>query len=64
MMIMMISSVASLKIDVFFKQSFRNNISVSITLEPDQAQYFVGPDLIPICLKRQKLQLYLWWGKI
>ena len=36
----------------FSKISFRNTIRVSHSLDPDQAQHFVGPDLVPICLQR------------
>ena len=36
----------------FLKNSFRNAIRVSNTLDPDQAQRFVGPDLDPNCLQR------------
>ena len=35
----------------FPKNSFRNIIRVSNSLDPDQAQHFVGPDLGPNCLK-------------
>ena len=40
----------------FSKQSFRNNIRVSNSLDPDQARCFVGPGLGPNCL--QKLSAY------
>ena len=34
------------KLTLFFsKNCFRNTIRVSISLDPDQAQHFVGPDL-------------------
>ena len=36
----------------FFRKSFRNTIRVSNSLNPDQAQHFVGPDLGPNCLQR------------
>ena len=36
----------------FFKKSFRNTIRVSNSLDPDQDQNFVGPDLGPNCLQR------------
>ena len=36
----------------FSKNSFRNTISVSNRLDPDQAQCFVSPDLGPISLPR------------
>ena len=34
------------------KNSFRNTIRVSISLDPDQDRHFVGPDLGPNCLQR------------
>ena len=34
------------------KNSFRNTVSVSNSLDPDQARRFVGPDLGPNCLQR------------
>ena len=37
---------------IFLKNSFRNIIRVSNSLDPDQAQCFVGPDLCPNCLQR------------
>ena len=36
----------------FSKNSFRNTISVSNSLDPDQAQHSVGPDLGPNCLQK------------
>ena len=36
----------------FHKSSFRNNIRVSNSLDPDQARPYVGPDLGPNCLYR------------
>ena len=36
----------------FSKKSFRNTIRVSNSLDPDQDQHFVGPDLDPNCLPR------------
>ena len=48
-----------LSMDFFFffkltisKTSFRNTIRVSNSLDQDQAQCFVGPDLGPNCLQR------------
>ena len=35
----------------FLKNSFRNTISVLNSLDQDQAQRFVGPDLSPKCLQ-------------
>ena len=35
----------------FSNNSFRNIIRVSNSLDPDQARYFVGPDLGPNCLQ-------------
>ena len=37
---------------IFSKNSFRNIIRVSNSLDPDQAQLYVGPDLGPNCLQR------------
>ena len=37
---------------LFQKISFINTISVSNSLDPDQARNFVGPDLGPNCLQR------------
>ena len=34
------------------KNCFRNIIGVSNSLDPDQAQHFVGPDLGPNCLQK------------
>ena len=36
----------------FSKNSFRNTIRVSNSLDLDQAQHFVKPDLGPNCLQR------------
>ena len=36
----------------FLKNSVRNNIRVSNSLDPDQARYFVGPYLGPNCLEK------------
>ena len=36
----------------FWKNSFRNSIRVSKSLDSDQARLFVGPDLGPNCLQR------------
>ena len=36
----------------FWKNSFRNAIKVSNSLDPDQAWHFVGSDLGPNCLQR------------
>ena len=35
----------------FLKHFFRNTIRVPNSLDPDQVQYFVGPDLGPKCLQ-------------
>ena len=40
----------------FLKNSFRNTIRVSNSVDPDQARHFVGPDMGPNCL--QKLLAY------
>ena len=39
-------------ISTFLKNSLRNTIRVSNSLDPGQAQRFVGPDLGPNCLQR------------
>ena len=36
----------------FLKNSFRNTIRVSKSLDPDQARCSVGPDLVPNCLQK------------
>ena len=36
----------------FSKNSFKNTIRVSNSLDPDQARHFVGPDLGPNSLQR------------
>ena len=36
----------------FSKNSFRNTIRVSSSLDPDQTRRFVGPDLVPNCLHK------------
>ena len=36
----------------FSKNSFRNTIRMSNSLDPDRARHFVGPDLGPNCLQR------------
>ena len=41
-----------LKINFFSKNSLRNTIRVSNSLDPDQAQHFVAPDLGPNYLQR------------
>ena len=40
------------KIIIFSKNSFRNTIRLANSLDPNQAQHFVGPDLGPNCLQR------------
>ena len=37
---------------LLIRNFFRNVIRVSNSLDPDQAQHFVGPDLGPNCLQR------------
>ena len=42
---------------IFFKSTFSKNsirivIRVSNSLDPDQTQHFVGPDLVPNCLQK------------
>ena len=36
----------------FTKNSFRNTVRVTNSLDPDQAGHFVGPDLGPNCLQK------------
>ena len=36
----------------FLKNSIRNTIRVSNSLNPDQARHFVGPDLVLNCLQK------------
>ena len=36
----------------FLKNSFRNTLRISNSLDPDQGQHFVGPDLVLNCLQR------------
>ena len=37
---------------IFSSSSFRNTISMSNSLDPDQAQCYIGPDLGPNCLQK------------
>ena len=37
---------------LFLKNSFRNTMGVSNSLDPDQARHLVGPDLGPNCFQR------------
>ena len=46
-----LSSAVFFKINIF-KKSSRNTIRVSISLDPDQAQHFVEPDLGLNCLQK------------
>ena len=43
---------------------FRNTIRVSNSLDPDQAQHFVGPDLGPNCLQRLSADDTLSWQRV
>ena len=36
----------------FAKNSFRNTIRVSNSLDPDQARHYAGPDLVSNCLQK------------
>ena len=45
-----------------FQNSFRNTTRASNSLDPDQARYYVGPDLGPNCL--QRLQQTTLVGKV
>ena len=40
------------KINFFSKNSFRNTIRMSNSLDPDQDCHYVSPDLGPSCLQR------------
>ena len=50
--LLFLSSVDFFLNNLFQKKSFRNTIKVSKSLDPDQAQHFVRPDLGPNCLQR------------
>ena len=41
----------------FLKNSVRNTIKVSNSLDPDQVQFFVGPDLGSNCLCKSYQQM-------
>ena len=49
-----LSSASYFQNYLFWKNSFRNKIKVSntVSLDPDQARHFVGPDLGPNCFQR------------
>ena len=49
---MLLSSSADFFSNFFFLNSFRNTIRVSNSLDKDQDQYSVRPDLGPNCLQR------------
>ena len=38
----------------FFKNSFRNTVTLSNYLDPDQDRFSIGPDLGPNCLLYQQ----------
>ena len=44
----------------FSKNSFRNTIRVSNSLDPDLARQNVGPDLGPNCLQRLSTDITSW----
>ena len=48
---MFLSYADFFKNQLFSKNSFRNTISVSNSLDPEQAGHFVGPVLDPNCLQ-------------
>ena len=48
----LLSSADFFSKSTFSKNSFRNTIRVSNSLDPDQARHFVGPDLGPNCLQK------------
>ena len=45
---------------VLKKKSFMNTIRLSNSLDPDQDQHFVGPDLGLNCLQRLTVDTYSW----
>ena len=47
-----LSSVDFILKIIFFKNIFQNTITESISLDPDEARSFVGPDLGPNFLQR------------
>ena len=47
-----LSSACFFSKSTFLKNSFRNAIRMSSSLDPDQARHVVGPDLDPNCLQR------------
>ena len=49
---MLLLSSADFSNKVFLKKNFRNTISVSNSLDPDQDLHSVGPDLGSNCLQR------------
>ena len=49
---LLLSSADFFQNELFSKNSFKNTIRVSKSLDPDQARYSVGPDLGPNCLQR------------
>ena len=49
---MFLSSADFFQNHFFQKNSFRNIIRVSNSLDPGQARHFVGPNLGPNCLQR------------
>ena len=50
-MLFLLSAVFFSK-STFSKNSLRNTFRVSGSLDPDQAEHFVGPDLVPNCFQR------------
>ena len=49
---LLLSSADFFQNELFSKNSFKNTIRVSKSLDPEQARYSVGPDLGPNCLQR------------
>ena len=47
-----LSSAKKFSKSTFSKNSFRNTIRVSNSLDPDQARRSVGPDLVPNCMQK------------
>ena len=60
----LLSSTEFFQNHIFPKPSFRTSIRVSDSVDPDQAQGFVRPDLGPNCSKKRVkysfLQILIW----
>ena len=60
---MILSYAVFFQNELFFRNSFRNTIKVSNSLDPDQARHFVGPDLDPNCLQKYQLTTHIIFKK-